>query len=246
MPNNLSRSPVECCRSTKPSQAAKPRPFSMSAPFPIAAIIAVGINGSNSGKGKRRLAKEHSLVRAAAKHGVGDGTRSKFSTPFLSPPALGFHLWAATESGQANRRNRPTAQGRDTRGCGSVSTRARTAVGRQWSTCIAPSFSVFSSSTRSATESRNLPGPSSMKHAPSKPGPGREYCFVNRRMRMSAFVARSLAVSRDAEKSSIVWPMIAILISQGISPANAHSEHIETTEYPTYCNNISRDDLTLS
>src|SRR5246500_180842 len=47
--------PVECSPGTTPSQAANPRPFLKAAPLPMAAIVAVAINGPLPGIATRRL-----------------------------------------------------------------------------------------------------------------------------------------------------------------------------------------------
>src|SRR4051812_40675046 len=54
MPNSFCLPPVEYCRGTTPTQAAKSRPRRKAAPLPIAATVAVETSGPKPGIWRRR------------------------------------------------------------------------------------------------------------------------------------------------------------------------------------------------
>src|SRR5438270_6029604 len=98
----------------------------------------------------------------------------------------------------------------------------------------------------SLTEHRNAPGPSSMKNAPSKPKPGREYCAVNRSTRI--FGWGSVQVGRHSRCSGVINRLADngdLKIARKLF-FRYTVEVNEITEYPALRNSSSRDILILS
>lgn len=67
MPSSVGLPPLECCRGTSPSHAAKSRPFRKACPCPIDATIAVAPSGPIPGiSSKRRQAASAAAIASSS------------------------------------------------------------------------------------------------------------------------------------------------------------------------------------